>query len=115
MCCRIDRCCFCFEHSLGVKVIGILFIPTHLGLVIFSTLYLPQFLFAIAPTFSIGIFCDIFLLVAVFRASRWFLLPWLIYVMIVIVGLGLAAVLWIVIPLGQLGRVHASCFNIVNK
>ena len=36
--------------------------------------------------------------------SRWFTLPWLIYAMILIVGLGLAAVLRIVITLGSVGR-----------
>lgn len=32
---------------------------------------------------------------------RWLLLPWLIYVMILVVGLVLAAILQIVIPLGS--------------
>ena len=34
------------------------------------------------------------------RRSRWFILPWLIYAMLMVVGLSLAAVLFIVIPLG---------------
>ena len=101
MCCRVNRCCFCFDHLLGVKILAIVSILVEIGIIVFSTLYLPRFLFAIAPTMSIGIFCDIFLLVAIFKASRWFVLPWLIYVMILIVGLGLAAVLRVVIPLGS--------------
>ncbi len=32
--------------------------------------------------------------------SRWLLLPWLIYTMVLVVGLSLAAILLIVIPLG---------------
>jgi len=100
MCCKVERCCFCIHHVLGVKVLGSLLIVAELLLIITTTLYLPRFLFAVAPTSSIGIFCDIFLLVAVYRGSRWFMLPWLIYIMIVIVGLGLAAVLQVVIPLG---------------
>ena len=35
------------------------------------------------------------------QSSRWLSLPWLIYEMIIIVGLGLAAVLRVVIPLGS--------------
>lgn len=100
MCCRVNTCCFCFEHVLGVKVLGVLCIFAEITIIVLSTLFLPQYLFAIGPFCSIGIFCDIFLLVAAFRSSRWLLLPWLIYVMIAIVGLGLAAVLRIVIPLG---------------
>ena len=100
MCCQINRCCFCFEHFLGVKVLACLLILIEVTIIVVGTLYLPQFLFAIAPTSSIGIFCDIFLLVAVIKTSRWLVLPWLIYIMIIIVALGLAAVLRIVIPLG---------------
>ena len=70
MCCQIDRCCFCFHHVLGVKVLGGLSIVVQVTLMVLSTLFLPQFLFAIGPTLCIGIFCDIFLLVAVVRASR---------------------------------------------
>ena len=71
MCCRVEQCCFCFHHVLGVKVLGSLLIVAELTLIVVTTLYFPQFLFAVGPTSCIGIFCDIFLLVAVYRASRY--------------------------------------------
>ncbi len=70
MCCRVNRCCFCIDHVLGVKVLAFLLMAAEVAFIVVGTLYLPQFLFAIAPTSSIGIFCDIFLLVAVFKSSR---------------------------------------------
>ena len=70
MCCRINRCCFCLDHVLGVKLLAVCLIVVEVSIIVLSTLYLPQFLFAIAPTSSIGVFCDIFLLVAVIKASR---------------------------------------------
>jgi hypothetical protein len=33
--------------------------------------------------------------------SRWLLLPWLIYIMIIVVGVALAGILLVVIPLGS--------------
>ena len=71
MCCRVEQCCFCFHHVLGVKVLGSLLIVAELTLIVVTTLYFPQFLFAVGPTSCIGIFCDIFLLVAVYRTSRY--------------------------------------------
>lgn len=96
----MKRCCFCLDHVLGVKVLACLLMLAEVILLVLSTLFAPQFLFAIAPTLAIGVLCDIFLLVAIFRLWRWLALPWLIYGMIVIVGLCLAAVLTVVIPLG---------------
>ena len=93
MCCRVNKCLFCVDHVLGVKLLGLVLMAVEVTIIAMATLFLPQFLFAIGPTSAIGIFCDILLLVGVFRASRWLFLPWLIYIMIVIVGLGLAAVL----------------------
>lgn len=102
MCCRVNKCCFCIDHVIGVKLLAFGLISVEVGLISASVFYLPHFLFAIGPTSSIGIFCDILLLVASFRSARWFILPWLIYIMIVIVGLCLAAVLQVVIPLGAI-------------
>ena len=41
-----------------------------------------------------------------FRRSRWFILPWLIYDMLMVVGLSLVAVLLIVIPMGSFNSDH---------
>ena len=40
------------------------------------------------------------------RRSRWFILPWLIYDMLMVVGLSLVAVLLIVIPMGSFNSDH---------
>lgn len=60
----------------------------------------PNFVSFITPTNAVGVSVHILLLVAVFRLSRWFCIPWLIYIMLIVVGLSLAAVLSVVIPVG---------------
>ena len=67
MCCRVDRCCFCFRLTSGIKAMSILLILIEIGLIAVGIFLLPQFLFAIAPTFVIGIICDIILFVSVIR------------------------------------------------
>ena len=49
-------------------------------------------------------------LILFYRRSRWFILPWLIYDMLMVVGLSLAAVLLIVIPLGTFHVGHNWVF-----
>jgi len=70
MCCRVNRCCFFVDLVTGVKILALALILLEAACIVCGVLYLPQFLFAIAPTNSIGIFCDIFLFIAAFRASR---------------------------------------------
>merc|ERR1712038_1007430 len=67
---------------------------------ILAVQFKPTFVSFITPTNAVGVSVHILLLVAVFRVSRWFCIPWLIYIMLIVVGLSLAAVLSVVIPVG---------------
>jgi len=75
-------------------------IMIEMALIVTYIQILPQHVFFLVPISSVGIICHILLFVAVHKRSRWFILPWLIYAMLMVVGLSLAAVLFIVIPLG---------------
>lgn len=60
----------------------------------------PNFVSFVTPVNAVGVLTHVLLLVAVFRVSRWFCIPWLIYIMLIVVVLSLAAVLSVVIPVG---------------
>ena len=49
---------------------------------------------------NLTVYCAKTRLIRITFSYRWLLLPWLIYMMILVVGLSLAAILLIVIPLG---------------
>ncbi len=70
MCCRVNRCCFCVDLLTGVKALAVAMMAVEVCIIVVGTLRLPEFLFAIAPTNSIGIICDVLLLVAAFRTAR---------------------------------------------
>jgi len=99
-CCKVNRCCFCLEHTLGVKLLALFLILMEVIYILLAVQLAPGFVLYISVACAFGFFSNIMLLIAVFRVQRWFCIPWLIYIMLVVVALCLISVLQVVISLG---------------
>lgn len=104
--CQVNRCCCCVEHSIGVRAMALWLIMIEIACIVVSAYLVPEHVYFLVPIFSVGIICHTLLFIAVHRRSRWFILPWLIYDMLMVVGLSLVAVLLIVIPMGSFNSDH---------
>jgi len=98
-CCNVNRCCCCIEHTLGVKLLSLFLILLEVLYVVLVYHLYPDFITYIAVACAFGFFSNILLLIAVFRAQRWFCIPWMIYVMLVVVAFCLTSVLNVVMAL----------------
>ena len=69
-CCRVNRCCCCLDHMLGVKLLAFFLILMEIVYTILAVQFKPTFVSFITPTNAVGVSVHILLLVAVFRVSR---------------------------------------------